>query len=292
MKKKSADTYTKLAEELKGKNSYTTDDRLWYPATDKAGNGSAVIRFLPAPQVDGEEGTPWVRVWSHSFKNPETGLWYIENSLTTIGKPDPVGEHNTRLWNTEIEENRNKARDQKRITSYYANVLVLKDPLNPENEGQIRLFRFGPMFFDMIKAKMVPEFDDVTPINVFDFWAGATFRIRIRTEGEYRKYDRSEFDQPAPLYDDDDKLEELWKNSYSLQEFLAPKNFKTYDELKARLDLVLGNNVNTRKNVEAKIEKEPEHKKIEEPAAVAEKTLTVEEDDDDLAFFKGLMSED
>ena len=211
------------------------DDRFWKPTVDKAGNGQAVLRFLPAPA--GEE-LPWVRVFDHGFQGP-TGKWYIENSLTTINKPDPVGELNSELWNSGIEANKEIARKQKRRLSYISNVLVVRDPANPANEGKVFLYKYGKKIFDKIKDVMQPTFEDEKPVNPFDLWEGANFKLRIRQVEGYRNYDKSEFDGPTPLDEDEDKLEQVWKNAHSLATFLDPSNFKSYDELKAKMNAVL-----------------------------------------------------
>lgn len=212
------------------------DDRFWKPSVDKAGNGQAVLRFLPAPP--GEE-LPWVRVYDHGFQGP-TGKWYIENSLTTINKPDPLGELNSELWNSGIEANKEIARKQKRRLSYISNVLVVRDPSNPENEGKVFLYKYGKKIFDKIKDVMQPTFEDEKPVNPFDLWEGANFKLRIRQVEGYRNYDKSEFDGPTPLDENEDKLEAIWKQTNSLAAFLDPSNFKSYDELKAKLNTVLG----------------------------------------------------
>ena len=215
------------------------DTRFWQPEVDKAGNGMAIIRFLPGPSVDGDDGLPWVRVFNHGFQGP--GGWYIENSLTTLGQKDPVSEYNSTLWNSGIEANKEIARKQKRRLTYMSNILVISDPKHPENEGQIKLYKYGKKIFDKINETMNPEFPDEKPVNPFDFWEGANFKLKIRQVEGYRNYDKSEFESPAPLFDgDDDKLEALWKKEYSLKEFLEPKHFKSYDVLKAKLDKVLG----------------------------------------------------
>ena len=215
------------------------DTRFWQPEVDKAGNGMAIIRFLPGPSVDGDDGLPWVRVFNHGFQGP--GGWYIENSLTTLGQKDPVSEYNSTLWNSGIEANKEIARKQKRRLTYMSNILVISDPKHPENEGQIRLYKYGKKIFDKINETMNPEFPDEKPVNPFDFWEGANFKLKIRQVEGYRNYDKSEFESPAPLFDgDDDKLEALWKKEYSLKEFLEPKHFKSYEVLKAKLDKVLG----------------------------------------------------
>ena len=214
-------------------------DRFWQPEVDKAGNGMAIIRFLPAPAVDGDDALPWARVFNHGFQGP--GGWYIENSLTTLGQKDPVSEYNSVLWNSGIEANKEIARKQKRRLTYIANVMIVSDPKNPENEGQIKLYKFGKKIFDKLTEAMNPQFEDEKAVNPFDFWSGANFKIKIRQVEGYRNYDKSEFESPSALYEGDDaKLEALWKKEYSLKEFVDPKNFKAYDVLKAKLDKVLG----------------------------------------------------
>lgn len=212
-----------------------SDDRFWQPEVDKAGNGYAIVRFLPAPQG---EDVPWVRFWDHGFQGP--GGWYIENSLTSIGQNDPVAESNSKLWATGIEENREIARSRKRRLHYVANVLIVKDSANPENEGQVRLFKFGKKIFNKINAVMNPEFEDDQPMNPFDFWTGANFRIKIRNVEGYRNYDESSFAAPSKVHEEDAQIENLWGQEFALQEFLAPGKFKSYSELKQRLDKVLG----------------------------------------------------
>ena len=220
------------------KKSYK-DDRLWKPEMDKSGNGYAVIRFLPA--VDGED-LPWAKVWNHAFQGP-TGQWYIENSLTTIGQKDPVSEHNTRLWNTGLESDKETARKQKRKLQYFANIYVVSDSKHPENEGKVFLYRFGKKIFDKIMEAMQPAFEDEQAINPFDFWKGANFKLKVRKVDGYWNYDKSEFDSVSPLFDNDAEIETLWKMQYPLAEFSADSNFKSYDELKTRLDAVLSGTV-------------------------------------------------
>ena len=210
------------------------DERLWKPSLDKSGNGYAVIRFLPAPE---SEDIPWAKVYSHAFQGP--GGWYIENSLTTIGQKDPVSEHNRDLWNSGNEADKDTVRKQKRKLSYYSNIYVVKDSTNPENEGKVFLFKYGKKIHDKILAAMQPEFEDETPINPFDFWQGADFKLKIRKVDGYWNYDKSEFDSPAPLLDDDDALEAIWKQEHSLVEFTAPTSFKSYEDLERRLNQVL-----------------------------------------------------
>ena len=227
----------KLVKEVEkmSTGSNGADERFWKPEMDKTGVGSAIIRFLPAPE--GEE-LPWVKIYSHAFQGP--GGWYIENSLTTLGQKDPVSEHNRDLWNSGSEKDKETVRKQKRKLSYYSNIYVVKDPAHPENEGKVFLFKFGKKIFDKILNAMQPEFEDEEPINPFDFWGGANFRLKIRKVEGYWNYDKSEFDSSSALFDDDDALEALWKKEYSLSAIVAPDQFKSYEDLEKRLKYVLG----------------------------------------------------
>ena len=227
----------KLVKEVEKMNNTGggADERLWKPEMDKTGNGYAVIRFLPAP--DGEE-LPWAKMYSHAFQGP--GGWYIENSLTTNGGKDPVSEYNRELWNSGIDADKETVRKQKRKLSYYANIYVVQDKANPQNEGRVFLYKFGKKIFDKIMEAMQPEFEDETPINPFDFWQGANFKLKLKKVAGYWNYDSSEFDRPSPLLDDDDALEALWKKQYSLAALTAPDQFKTYEQLETRLKMVLG----------------------------------------------------
>ena len=228
------------------------DDRLWKPEVDKAGNGYAVIRFLPAP--DGED-LPWAQVWSHAFQGP--GGWYIENSLTTLGKKDPVSDLNRELWNSGIDADKETARKQKRKLNYYSNIYVIKDSANPENEGRVFLYRYGKKIFDKIMESMQPAFEDEEPVNPFDLWKGADFKLKITNVAGYWNYDKSEFDRPSTMGGfEDDRLEQIWKQEYSLAAFTADDQFKTYDELKDRLDSVL--NTARRSVVDESLEDESE----------------------------------
>ena len=220
-------------EDQSNKNKYQ-DDRFWKPELDKTGNGYAVIRFLPA--VEGEE-LPWQRVWSHAFQ--DKGGWYIENSLTTLNQKDPVSEENTRLWNTGVDSDKEIARKRKRKLSYYSNILVVSDPKHPENEGKVFLFKFGKKIFDKITEAMQPAFEDEAAINPFDFWKGANFKLKIRKVDGYWNYDKSEFETPTDVATDDNAIKEIWAKQYALKPFLAADNFKTYDELKEKLNRVL-----------------------------------------------------
>jgi hypothetical protein len=263
------------------------DDRFWQPTVDKAGNGYAVIRFLAAPK--GEE-MPWVRVWTHGFKGP-TGKWYIENSLTTIGKPDPVSELNNELWNSGTEANKNVARDQKRRLSYIVNVLVLQDPSNPANEGKVKLFKFGKKIFDKIKDAMQPEFPGEEPINPFDFWKGANFKIKIRNVEGYRNYDKSEFEPVSALGDDDAKIETIWNQQHSLVDFLDARHFKSYEELKKKLEAVLSGVPAAVRHAEAVDLDAPVAAKP--AAAVQAATSTpLDEADDSISYFANLAADE
>ena len=231
----------KEVEKMNNSSSSSADDRLWKLECDKANNGYAVIRFLPAP--DGED-IPFVKLYSHAFQG--TGGWLIDSCLTTLNQKCPVCEHNSALWNSGIDSNKEVVRKQKRKLTYVSNIYVVKDPANPENEGKVMLYKYGKKIFDKITAAMQPEFEDESPIDPFDFWQGANFKLKAKNVAGYRNYDSSEFTTPGPLLDDDDAMEALWKKEYSLSEFIAPDQFKSYDELKKRLDSVLGGKPSTR----------------------------------------------
>ena len=278
----------KLVKEVEktNKGGGSGDDRLWKPEVDKAGNGYAVVRFLPAP--DGED-LPWAKLYSHAFQGP--GGWYIENSLTTNGAKDPVSEYNSELWNTGIDSDKEIARKQKRKLSYYSNIYVVKDPSNPENEGKVFLYKYGKKIFDKVMSAMQPEFEDEEPINPFDFWAGADFKIKIKKVAGYWNYDSSEFARPGALLDDDDAMEAIWKKEYSLTEITAGDQFKSYDELKKRLDYVLGNKSQPKVDYET-VEEESvggfNDPDINPPA----KQMTAQESEDDaLSYFQKLAEE-
>jgi len=226
----------KEVEKMNNNSGSSGDDRLWKLECDKSGNGYAVIRFLPAP--NGED-LPFVKLYSHAFQGP--GGWYIENSLTTLGQKDPVSEYNTMLWNNGTDAGKEAARKQKRKLTYIANIYVVKDPANPANEGKVFLYKFGKKIFDKLTAAMQPEFEDEEAIDPFDFWQGANFKLKAKNVAGYRNYDSSEFARPDALLDDDDAMEAVWKKEYSLAELVAADQFKSYDDLKKRLDYVLGN---------------------------------------------------
>lgn len=282
----------KLAEISQPQNN-RDDNRIWTCQTDKAGNGFAVIRFLPAPKG---EDLPFARLFTHGFKGP--GGWYIENSLTTIGKQDAIAELNSKLWNSGLESDKEIARKQKRKLNYYSNIYVVKDPANPENEGKVFLFRYGKKIFDKINEMMNPPEDPIdpkNPVNPFDFWEGADFKLKIRQVEGYPNYDKSEFDIPKPLFDDDDKLVEIWEKEYSLTELTDPKHFKSYEDLEARLSKVLALNSapskKERKVEEIPTEREPVMKEAKEPEY---NNITYDDDDDDdaLSLFKSLAEDD
>ena len=292
--KKSLETLTAELGKLAGnQDSKKGDDRFWYPNVDKAGNGYAVIRFLPAP---GEEDVPFIRMFEHGFKGP-TGSWYIENSLTTIGKVDPVGELNTQLWNSGLDSDKEIARKQKRKLNFISNVYVITDQQNPENEGKVFLFKYGKKIFDKLNEAMNPQFADEDAMNPFDLWAGANFKLKIRNVEGYRNYDKSEFGKAGPLNEDDSEMERVWKQGHSLQTFLAASNFKSYDELKVKLNKVLGVDGSTagvpaaaRAKAAAKSTAEDEAPWAAEPSFKTKATPKFDEDDDDesLEFFKKL----
>jgi len=284
----------KLVKEVEKSNSpQGGDDRLWKPEVDKAGNGYAVIRFLPAP--DGEE-LPWTRMYSHAFQGP--GGWYIENSLTTMNQKDPVSEYNTQLWNSGIDSDKETARKQKRKLSYYSNIYVVRDPANPQNEGKVMLYKYGKKIHDKILAAMQPEFEDEEPINPFDFWAGADFKLKIKKVAGYWNYDSSEFARPGTLGDfSDDELEGVWKKEYSLEEISSPAQFKTYDELKKRLDYVLGISKPASRPVvdEEVADEEEEYKPVPQDLKAELNSLSSKSSDDDeddaLSYFQRLAEE-
>ena len=269
------------------KKSYV-DERLWKPQVDKAGNGMAIIRFLPAPV---NEEMPWVRVWNHAFQGP-TGQWYIENSLTTLNQKDPVSEYNTQLWNSGVESDKEIARKQKRKLQYYANIYVIQDSANPENEGKVMLYRFGKKIFDKLMEAMQPAFEDETAINPFDLWEGANFKLKIRKVDGYWNYDKSEFESQSQLKPSDEEMEAIYNKQYSLADFMAPSNFKSYDELKTRLDAVLTGTVATGKTAAQFIEEEesiPAPTMKSEPAP--EPTSVEADEDDAMSYFQKLANE-
>jgi hypothetical protein len=301
--KKSSSSLERLTKEIEklnapaSSNENRNDDRFWKLERDKSGNGSAVIRFLPSPAVDGEDSLPWVRYFDHGFKGP-TGKWYIENSLTSLGDKikDPVGEYNSFLWSqsdSDTSWQRKQARNQKRRLHYVSNILVISDPKHPENEGKVFLYKFGKKIFDKITLMMNPEFEGDKPVNPFDLWKGANFKLRIRTVDGYPNYEQSLFESPAALSEDDEKLEAIWKKEYSLTEFTSQSNYKSYEDLKRRLDDVLAEDPAYGEFTG----KSGAPKKQSTPAPTPSKTKTVEDDtppfavdddDDELSDFKKL----
>jgi hypothetical protein len=290
---KIAGEFEKISNPETQTKSYV-DDRFWKLEGDKAGNGTATIRFLP--RTEGDE-LPWVRIFSHGFQGP-TGKWYIENSLTTLGENDPVGEINSRLWNSGSEANKEIARKQKRKLSFIANIMVVSDPKHPENEGKVFLFKFGKKIFDKIMDKAQPTFQDETPINVFDYWEGANFKLRMRKKDGYANYDESMFMEPAAI-GSDEEIVEIAKQQHKLAEFLDRKNFKSYEELKRKLDEVLSGDSFVGKSAAELADQEDEPVRAapvqkSAPAPVAKsKPAPIEEDDDDvMSYFEKIAQED
>jgi hypothetical protein len=290
----------KLVKEVEKMNNSesSSDERFWKLSVDKSNNGYAVIRFLPAP--DGED-LPFAKVYSHAFQGP--GGWLIDQCLTTVNQKCPVCEHNSALWNNGTDAGKEVARKQKRKLTYISNVYVVKDPANPENEGKVFLFKYGKKIFDKIMEAMQPEYEDETPINAFDFWQGANFKLKAKSVAGYRNYDSSEFASVSPLLDDDDAMEAIWKKQYSLAEFVAADQFKTYDELKRRLDSVLGSKSSVRLDSEEGEEEEYSRGPVKELTEDLREELSslkptrraaaVEEDEDDdaLSYFARLAEE-
>ncbi len=299
LKKKSragslTDKLIKQVEKLNDKGN-NTDDRIWKPVVDKSGNGYAIIRFLP--EAEGVE-LPWTRVYTHAFQGP--GGWLIDQCLTTKEQKCPVCEANSALWNSGSDANKQIARNRKRRLSYYSNIYIVSDPSNPENEGKVFLYKYGKKIHDKIMEAMKPEFADETPINPFDFWEGANFKLKIRRVEGYQNYDKSEFDSPSALFDDDDRLEKIYNKLYDINEFVAPDKFKSYDDLKKRLDYVLGNN-QPQKRVDPEVAEEettwerersgdystPAPARTPEPVA---ESSSNEEEDESLSYFANLVN--
>lgn len=301
LKSKSTDIskLVSAAQEASGQKQSTNkyeDERKWKPTVDDNGNGYAVIRFLPANE--GVE-TPWVRYWDHGFKGP-TGQWYIEKSLTTIGQKDPVSELNSRLWNSGIEEDKETARRQKRRLHYVSNILVVNDPTNPSNNGKVFFYEYGKKIFDKIMDLMQPQFPGEEPVNPFDFWKGADFELKIRNVAGYRNYDKSEFKSVSPLFEADEvKLESTYNQMHDLNEFVDPANFKSYEELEGRLQLVLGtavgHNVTQRNEALTQTAESNVGRSVPEPeivAAPAPAVGTTDDEDDTLSYFAKMAQED
>ena len=271
------ESLSKQVEKLAEKPSYE-DDRIWKLERDKSGNGYAVIRFLPAAP---NEDVPWVRIWTHGFKGP--GGWYIENSLTTLGKDDPVSKANTALWNSGIDSDKNIARERRRKLNYYSNIYVVEDSMNPDNQGKVFLFRYGKKIFEKITGVMNPEFQDETPLNPFDFWEGANFKLKMRQVDGFPNYDKSEFTDKCPLDGDEKKMETIWSQQHSLNEIIEEKNFKNYAELEARFNTVIArvDNGDGTSEFVGNIEES-----TGDPVASGEKT------DDTLDYFKKLAEQE
>ena len=304
LKRKSQSNFDFLQKELqKSTNANSSgDDRLWKPALDATGNGYAVVRFLPAPEG---ESLPWAKLYNHAFQGP--GGWYIENSLTTTGGKDPVSEYNRELWNSGNEADKDTVRKQKRKLSYYANIYVVQDKANPHNEGGVFLYKFGKKIFDKIMESMQPEFEDETPINPFDFWQGANFKLKLKKVAGYWNYDSSEFGSIEPLLDDDDALEALWKKEYSLTALTASDQFKSYEQLQNRLQMVLGQKSSSRARYDEDTANEdndrgsftPEfssrQQKSELPEQLSSQLSSIssasEDEDDALSYFQRLAEE-
>ena len=286
--KKKSGSFEKLQAELDKVNNPVTsfaDDRFWKPELDKSGNGYAVIRFLPQPTG---EDLPWVRIWGHAFRGP--GGWFIENSLTTLNRKDPVSEYNTELWNSGLEADKETARKQKRILKYYSNVLIVSDPKHPENEGKIFLFRYGKKIHDKLAEVINPQFEDETAYDPFDFWKGANFKLKVRKVDGFWNYDKSEFDAPSEVYDGDEgKLEELYGKLYSLTQFLGEDNYKSYDDLKSKLHRTL-----TGSGVQGTVEKfTPTPKAVSSaPVETTTPASSDEGEEDTLSYFAKLADED
>jgi len=270
----------------KTKNKYQ-DDRLWKPELDKTGNGYAVLRFLPAPQ---KEEMPWARVWSHAFQGP--GGWYIENSLTTLGQKDPVSEENTILWNSGVDSDKEIARKRKRKLSYYSNIYVVSDPKHPENEGKVFLFKFGKKIFDKITEAMQPAFEDEKPINPFDFWTGANFKLKIRKVDGFWNYDKSEFEAVSPISTDDEAIKGIWNKQYPLKPFLEAANFKSYDELKEKFNRVIAGSKNTETASEIDLPPTTGGVAATATTSVQSNEASGVEDDDTLSYFSKLAEDE
>lgn len=289
-KKKSKNSIEQLAKKLEqdiGTKKDFKDDRFWRPELDKTGSGYAVIRFLPA--VEGED-IPWAKIYSHAFRGK--GGWFIENCPTAIGQKCPVCEVNNELWNSGIESDKNIARDRKRKLNYISNILVVSDPANPQNEGKVFLFKYGKKIFDKIQEAMKPDFQDENPVNPFDFWGGANFRMKIRNVAGYVNYDKSEFDSPSALLEGDDKkLEVLWKKQYALKEFTDVSNFKQYDELKKKLNNVLGSDIRDTGGEEATVEDDMDEPVAPKPSQKKKAAPDPDDDMDAMSYLEKLANE-
>ena len=297
LRKSRSNDFAKITSEIdkisNPQSQSRNDDRIWKLSVDKAGNGTATIRFLP--RIDGDEyELPWVKIFNHGFQGP-TGKWYIENNLNSIGQEDPVSQLNAQLWNSGIDANKEIARKQKRRLNYWANILVVSDPKNPENEGKVFMYKFGKKIFDKIMDKAKPTFEDETPVNVFDLWEGANFKLRQRMVMGYPNYDESTFSDPNTVTDNDDKLLSIMNSRHNLQELLHPSNFKSYDDLKKKLDSVLSNDSFVPRTAEQiaeefNVQEQPVNRTVAQPSKAS--TPIEEDDDDTMAYFRALAEED
>lgn len=277
----------KAVEDMNKPSFDTEEEKYWKCEVDKVGNGYAIIRFLPASPEDGVDELPWVKYYDHGFQGP--GGWYIEKSLTSINQTDPVSEYNTELWNTGLDANKELARRQKRRLHYVSNIYIVKDPKHPENEGKVFLFKYGKKIFEKITQAMNPQFEDDQAIDPFDLWTGANFKLKIRKVDGYQNYDLSEFESPSALFDDDEKLESIWKSEYTLKDILNPKNFKSYTDLKSRLDRVLGitSAAIPRNNTMEAVKQQ----KIEDADKAVSSSFPDVDDDSDMSYFASLIEE-
>jgi hypothetical protein len=317
-KLKKQSSFDKLQKEVEKLNTSgfekdESEELYWKPTPDKAGNALAVIRFLPGPAVDGDDALPWVKYFDHGFKNPKTGKYYIEKSLTTFGKDskDPVSEYNSKLWNSTSDDDgpaRKQARDQKRRLHYVSLIQVVSDPKNPENEGKIFYYRYGKKIMDKITKMMNPDLDTEPKVNPFDFWKGANFKLKMTRQVaniggrqvSFPNYDESTFLTPGPLSEDDSVLERIWKESPSLLEIIDKKHFKSYDQLKARLEEVLGHSIDGEARTAAPskvVVEEDDDTPFEDakPIAATKKApppVADDDDDDDLKQFRDLLNDD
>lgn len=302
LKKNRSNSLNKLNSQLEKIQSKSYSDpnegKMWKPTRDKAGNGFAVIRFLPAPSG---EDVPFVRMWDHGFQGP-TGLWYIENSLTTLDRDDPVSEYNSKLWNSGVEDDKAEARKMKRRLKYVSNILVISDPSNPQNEGKVFMYQYGAKIFGKLQELMNPQFDDETAADPFNMWEGANFRLKIQKVAGYPNYDKSTFDTPSAISDDDSELERIFNEAHSLKELVDPKNFKSYDELKTKFYRVLALDQSpSTPNTAAEVDDldmssfggnspEPTLNVMPEAQSTAPSMSMSDDDDDDLSIFKELAN--
>ena len=276
------DKLTKAIEKLGSSESNNSNDNYWKPEVDKVGNGMATFRFLPTPSVDGDDGLPWVKIFSHGFQGP--GGWLIDNCLTTKNQQCPVCEHNSTLWNSGIEANKEIARKQKRRLNYVSNIYMIDDTKHPENNGKVFLYRFGKKIFEKLTEAMNPAFADEVAINPYDLWSGANFKLKIRKVEGYQNYDKSEFESAAPLLNDDDAMEKIWLSEYSLLELVGDKEFKSYDDIKSRLDKVLGLGGTVRTTVE--------QARVAPKAPVVDESHEEDEGEFDMKYFESLVDAD